>query len=284
MSKRFADQTVVVIGSATGLGQAMALRFAREGARLILGDVDPRLEGVVANCRAAGAEAWGLRTDVSAAEEVARLAEEAKARFGPVHIVCSNAGVNECPGPAWELEPHDWEWVLGVNLLGLANVVRSFVPLMIAQGFGHLVSTASNTSLAATSNVGAYVASKKANRGLCETLQMDLWQARSPVKVSVICPGKIIAEMPDIARARPAALAGRTPTPEQVAAMRAWLAVGGKTPDETAAAALDGIAEQRFYIVTHDGDVESAETWANGVRSGRLALGEGETPRFDATA
>ena len=268
---RFKDRVVVVIGAATGLGRSMAERFAREGAKVVIADVDrAALEKTLGSVRQHDPDALALRTDVMRKEDLEALANETLDRFGRVDIVCSNAGVNEYTSPAWEKTPADWEWVMGVNLHGLVHAVKAFIPIMIKQGKGHFICTASNTSLHSTSGVAVYVASKKAALGFCEALQYDLWRAGSPVKVSIICPNKIASDMPNSARNRPASLAGKTPNADELKRMSAYLADGGHTPDEAAAIVLDGIAAEHFYILTQSIDADHTQEWAAGVRAGRL--------------
>jgi NAD(P)-dependent dehydrogenase (short-subunit alcohol dehydrogenase family) len=268
---RFRDQVVVVIGAATGLGRSMAEGFALEGAKLVIADVDPTaLEQTLRRAENHGANVLAVPTDVMRKEAVDALAAKAIERFGRVDIVCSNAGVNEYMSPAWEKSPADWQWVMGVNLYGLVHAVNAFIPILLQQGSGHFVCTASNTSLHSTSGVAVYVASKKAALGFCEALQYDLWHAQSPVKVSIICPNKIASEMPNSARNRPISLAGKAPSAEELKLMSDYLADGGHTPDEAAAIVLDGIAEQRFYILTNPIDAQHTEEWSAGVRQGRL--------------
>lgn len=268
---RFRGRVVVVIGAATGLGRSMAEGFAREGARLAIADVDPlALDSTLALAKQHGAEAIAVKTDVMHAESMNALAARTIERFGHVDIVCSNAGVNEHMAPAWEKTAADWQWVIGVNLHGLVHAVNAFIPIMVRQQQGHFVCTASNTSLHSTSGVAVYVASKKAALGLCEALQYDLWRIQSPVRVSVICPNKIASDMPDSARNRPPELAGRVPTPAEIALMKAYLADAGHTPEQAAAIVLDGIAEQRFYILTRSVDAQHAAEWAAGVADGKL--------------
>lgn len=269
--KRFADKVVVVIGAGTGLGRSMAEGFAREGARLVIADVDPAaLETTARLIKGHGAEPLSVPTNVMNQEDLDALASRTLEHFVRADIVCSNAGVNEYMTPAWEKTPEDWQWVMGVNLYGLVHAVNAFIPLMRKQGEGHFICTASNTSLHSTSGVSAYVASKKAALGFCEALQYDLWREASPVKVSIICPNKIASDMPNSARNRPAALAGKAPTAEEIAQMNSYLADGGHTPDQAAQIVLDGIAEQRFYILTNPIDATHAEEWAAGVRQGKL--------------
>lgn len=269
--KRFANQVVVVIGAGTGLGRSMAEGFAREGAKLVVADVDPAaLETTLGLAKQHGGDAIAVPTEVMHQEALNTLMAKTVERFGCVDIVCSNAGVNEYMTPAWEKTPADWAWVMGVNLHGLVHAVNAFIPVMLKQGKGHFVCTASNTSLHSTSGVAVYVASKKAALGFCEALQYDLWRAQSPVKVSIICPNKIASDMPNSARNRPAALAGKTPTAAEIRMMNAYLADGGHTPEEAAAIVLDGIADQRFYILTNPVDARHAAEWAAGVHDGKL--------------
>ena len=268
---RFAGKVVVVIGCATGLGRAMAEGFAREGAQLVVADIDAAtLDITLQKVIGHGAQAIAVTTDVLKKADLDNLAAKTIAQFGRVDLVCSNAGVNEYVSPAWEKTPADWEWVMGVNLYGLVHAVNAFIPIMIAQGAGHFVSTASNSSLLSASGVAVYVASKKACLGYCEALQYDLLQANYPVKISVILPNKMASDMPNSARNRPAALAGRIPNEQQIAVMSAYLADGGHTPDEASAIALDGIAEQRFYILTMPIDGDHTVEWAHSVQDGHL--------------
>src|SRR5262245_24544314 len=170
----FTGRVAVVTGGGSGIGRALALAFAREGARLVLADVDERaMESVAAEIRALKGEALTVRTDVSDLGQVTALADRAWAAFGGVHVLCNNAGV-----AAWgglETATHrDWQWVLGVNLWGVIHGVEAFVPRMIAAGQGgHVVNTASMAGLIASQGLGVYNTSKYAVVGLSETLAKD---------------------------------------------------------------------------------------------------------------
>lgn len=267
----FKDQVVVVSGAGTGLGRAMAEGFAREGAKLVLADIDAAaLETTLGLAHEHGAEAIAVPTDVMRQEALDNLAARTLEYFDRVDIVCSNAGVCEHIAPAWEKSLTDWAWVMGVNLYGLVHAVNAFIPIMRKQGSGHLVCTGSNTSLHANSGCAVYVASKCAAIGLCEALQHDLRQAGSPVRVSIVCPGSMATEIPDSARNRPAALGGKQPSAEELAMARTYLA-RGLTPKQAAAIVLEGIAERRFYILTHDEDKSAVQEWAAGVVAGQLS-------------
>ncbi|MFG0754694.1 SDR family NAD(P)-dependent oxidoreductase [Pseudomonas sp. TYF_14] len=269
--RRFEGQIVVVIGSATGLGRAMAEEFAREGAHLVLADIDTeKVKETQQSVEALGAQAITVATDVMKRENLVELAQSTLERFGRVDIVCSNAGVGEYSCSAWEKDETDLDWVLGVNLYGTVYAVSAFIPIMMKQGHGHFVSTGSNTSLQPIPSMSVYAASKRAMLGYCEALQYDLWNNDSSINVSVICPNKVMTDMPDSARNRPQSLAGRTPTTEEIARKAAFLAAGGHTPQEAAKIVLDGVAEQRFYILTNAVDADQAQAWALGVRHGHL--------------
>src|SRR5207249_8041789 len=170
-----AGRVAVVTGGGGGIGRAMVDRLAREGAKVVIADVDERvLAAVVASVRARGGEAIGVRTDVTELASVQALADRAFAAFGKVHVLCNNAGVAVWGG--LETATHrDWQWVLGVNLWGVIHGVEAFVPRMIAHKEpGHIVNTASMAGLVATRGLGVYNTSKYAVVGLSETLAKDL--------------------------------------------------------------------------------------------------------------
>src|SRR6516165_9482622 len=154
--KEFQDKVAVVTGAASGIGFALAERFAAEGMKVVLADVEEgALARAEAELRGRGATVLAVRTDVRQASEVEALAEKTLAAFDGVHVVCNNAGVVVIKS-SWEQTLADWEWVLGVNLWGVIHGVRTFVPIMLRQGTaGHIVNTASNNGLA----TGAFIAS-----------------------------------------------------------------------------------------------------------------------------
>ncbi len=141
--KDLAGKVAVVTGAGSGFGREFARIGARERMRLVLADVQQdALDDTVAEVRAAGAEALGMRTDVSKPEDVEQLAARATERFGAVHLLFNNAGVAGGGGYAWETSLEDWRWLLGVNLMGVVNGIRSFLPLMLEQDCEcHVVNT-----------------------------------------------------------------------------------------------------------------------------------------------
>src|SRR5438309_1174965 len=135
-------RVAVVTGAASGIGRAMAERFAGEGMKLVLADIEDGALGVAEKeIAATGVEVLSVRTDVSDGASMDALAAAALDRFGAVHVVCNNAGVGG-GGPIAELETADWQWVLGVNLWGVIHGIRVFLPTLLHQDEAHIVNTA----------------------------------------------------------------------------------------------------------------------------------------------
>jgi len=188
--KDFRNKVVVITGAGSGIGRAVALAFAREGARLHLSDIVPeRIEKVAQEIRSLGAEATPYVVDSSDREAVAKFAEDVYANAGRVDVLHNNAGI----GVGAPLEKHtleDWEKVLAVNLWGVIYGVHFFLPKMIAQGGGgHIVNTASGAGLCGLPGLAAYTTSKFAVVGLSETMSLEL--ARYGICVTALCPGII---------------------------------------------------------------------------------------------
>lgn len=255
--REFAGKVAVVTGGASGIGRAMARRFAAEGMKLAIADVEegalaPAAEGL----RADGAEVLAVPTDAGDAASMDALAERVFDHFGTAHVVCNNAGVG-LRGRMWELGVSDWEFVLRVNLWGVIHGVRVFTPRLVEQDEGHVVNTASMAGLVSVAGVGPYNVSKHGAVTLSETLSAELRDAGSKVGVSVLCPGIVATNLRDSERNRPAALrdldaaalrdrAARTPGFSAPGDMPAI------APELAAEHVLAAIREGRFYILTHE--------------------------------
>ncbi|MEK7709784.1 MAG: SDR family NAD(P)-dependent oxidoreductase, partial [candidate division NC10 bacterium] len=242
----FKDRVAVVTGGASGIGRALALAFAREGARVVLADLDDTgMAEVAGTIRSGGGQAVGVRTDVSDLSQVQALADKAWQAFGAVHILCNNAGVG-VSGGLEEATLKDWQWVLGVNLWGVIHGLLAFLPRMIAQKQGgHIVNTASMAGLIATQGLGVYNTTKYAVVGLSETLVKDL--KPYGIGVSVLCPMGVDTRILDSERNRPSAL--RDPDAkksEPVPLMGRTL-----SPEEVAAQVLAAIRANQLYVITH---------------------------------
>jgi len=213
--------------------------------------------------RASGAEAIGVPTDVSDARAVDALAQATLDAFGAAHLLFNNAGVG-AGGFVWENSANDWQWVFGVNVMGVANGLRAFVPLMLRQNEpAHIVNTASVAGLLAAPAMGVYNASKHAVVGLTETLHHDLAIAGGPVGCSLLCPAFVPTGIADAERTRPGKLRNEAPlTASQKLAGRqlAKAVQGGRmSAREVAEITFDAIRERRFYVITHPGIMASVQ-------------------------
>ena len=255
--KDFAGKVAVITGAGSGFGLEFARLGAREGMRLLLADVQQdALDLAVAEARARGVEAVGVRADVSKAEDVDRAAAEARSAFGAVHLLFNNAGVAGGGGYLWESSLKDWRWILGVNLMGVVHGIRSFVPLMLEHGGeGHVVNTASAAGLVSSPLMGAYNASKHAVVTLSETLHHELRLANARIGVSVLCPAYVPTGISSSERNRPPELIeDAPPTDSQLAARRRSekaVSSGKLSAFDVARLTFDAIREDRFYVITH---------------------------------
>jgi len=255
------------------MGFAFAERFAREGMRVVLADRDAsRLDRAVAELR--GLEVRGVVTDVSSAEAVAHLAQEAVTAFGKIHIVCNNAGIDGyLDGPIWAATPKDWEWTFGVNFWGVVHGIRSFVPLLLAHAEpAHIVNTASTTGLVHASNM--YGITKHAVVALSEALSTHLRQLGAPVGVSVLCPGIVNTRLFDASHHRPIEQS------EAGAAMRENLRqrlAQAIPPTQVADVLLRAIRDDQFFVLTDD-------DWDDRIRARSAAVLSRSAPNLAARA
>jgi len=244
--KDFNGKTAVVTGAASGIGKALSLAFAGRGANVVMADVEAAsLEAARSEVAAAGAEAIGVPTDVTKEDQVEALADTAWERFGAVHVVCNNAGVL-IRGNMLDADRKDWDWILGVNLWGVINGVRAFVPRMRDSGEeGHIVNTASEAGHFAGDGYGVYNTSKFAVVGLTESLARDLRNTK--VGVSMLCPGQVETGIFTNTN-RPSEFQW-----EGVAAdVERRVAENVMEPADVAAKVVAGIEESALYVFSHE--------------------------------
>ena len=282
--KELAGKVAVVTGAASGIGRALAERFAAERMKVVLADVE---QGALAEAkrmlRAQGAAVLAVPTDVAKENEVEALARRTLETFGGVHVLCNNAGV-VAGGVLWELPLADWEWVLGVNLWGVIHGLRTFVPLMIRQDAeGHIVNTASMAGLVSGPLNAVYNVAKHGVVTLSESLHHELRMWGTKLNVSVLCPGWVNTRIVDAERNRPPALqrppAAREQSPAEVQLEQAarQLLASGLPSARVADLVLQAIREEKFYVLTHP-------EWKGLIRARMDDILEERTPSFTAFA
>lgn len=248
--KEFRDKVAVVTGGASGIGLATATALAREGAHIVLADVeDSTLKAAVEQLRGLGAKAIGVRTDVGDRAAVFALADEAFEEFGAVHVLFSNAGV-AVGGPTQEATHADWDWSMRVNLWGPIHGVEAFVPRMVEQKQGgHLLFTASFAGLVPNRNLGPYCVTKFGVVALAECLHKDLRE--HGIGVSVLSPMRVATRIDFSRRNRPAEFGG--PSNEGVYSEEELATLSGRElgADEVADLVLAGMRDDEFYLHTH---------------------------------
>ena len=248
-------KVAVITGGASGIGRAMATRFAAEGMKVVLADLDDvSLRAAEAELAEGGTEVLAVRVDTSLEPEVQALAAATIERFGAAHVLCNNAGVLG-KGDAWRGPFSTWEWMVGINLYGVIHGIRAFLPIMEDQGEGHIVNTASMAGLVAVPGNAPYGVTKAAVVALSESLFVELKGGGSPVRVSVLCPGFVRTNL--VQTQQWSSRLGEEPAPSTSPVQQAvgqLLEQGvAEGIDATIVAdqVLDAILEERFWILTH---------------------------------
>jgi NAD(P)-dependent dehydrogenase (short-subunit alcohol dehydrogenase family) len=279
----FEGKVAVVTGAASGIGRALVDRFAREGMRVVLADVERDALDAAAKALTDefGADAvLAVRTDVRDDQAVDALAAATFERFGTAHVVCNNAGVG-VGGLAWTVPADRWRWIVDVNLLSVAHGVRAFVPRMIEQGEGHVVNTASAAGILTGPAMAPYYATKHGVVALSESLYFDLQlTGATGVGVSVLCPEWVRTRIHESERNRPEGV-GEMPAlggdaGEVAPGMRdvlEGLVDSGLDPADIAGTVVDAIRSGRFWITTHPTTVPTAQRrWDAIAADGRPTL------------
>ncbi|MHB1924199.1 MAG: SDR family NAD(P)-dependent oxidoreductase [Acidimicrobiales bacterium] len=263
--EQLAGGTAVVTGAASGIGAALARCWAEAGMNVVLADIEPDpLEAMAEELLAEGARVLAVPTDVSSAGSVDALAKAAEAEFGPVHLLCNNAGVGG-GGLIATLSEADWDWVLGVNLWGVIHGLRAFLPGMLAHGQpAHVVNTASVAGLITTPFMGPYNASKFAVVAISETLYHEMRMTGTAVGVSVLCPGWVRTRIHESSRNRP----GGSVAPVGEGLLSSVIA-SGLDPAQVAGAVRAAVVADHFYVLTHPEMTPAVEARMEAIVSGR---------------
>jgi NAD(P)-dependent dehydrogenase (short-subunit alcohol dehydrogenase family) len=250
-------RVAVVTGAASGIGLGIAETLGEAGMKVVLGDVEQgALERTAAELKGRGLEVHPVVVDVSMPEQVDALARAALAKYGAVHVLCNNAGVVAGGSPTWRSSLHDWQWLLGVNMMGVVHGVRTFLPIMIEQDDeAHIVNTASIAGLI-WGDGALYTASKFAVVGMSESWYLELVRGDYKPRMSVLCPGLVDTNLLGAHRNRPAGLSEPSPRPtgpKAEAARQRMVEMFKKSlsPKVVGEHVLQAIREERFYVLTH---------------------------------
>ena len=260
-------QTAVITGAGSGFGLETARIAARRGMNLVLADVQAdALDKAAAEFK--DVEVLARVVDVAKADQMEALAAAVQQRFGAPHFVFNNAGVGS-GGLIWENALSDWEWVLGVNLIGVVHGVRLFTPMMLAAAkadpsySGHIVNTASMAGMLNPPNMGVYNVSKHAVVSLSETLYQDLSLVTDQVHASVLCPFFVPTGISQSHRNRPGEFAAAKPTKSQLISQAQTdkaVSSGKLTAADVAAMVFDAIDHNKFYIFSHPQALAGVQT------------------------
>ena len=261
------NKVAVITGGASGMGRAFADRFAAEGMKLVLADIEePELARAVDELKATGAEAIGVRTDVASIDDVRAVRERALEAFGAVHVVCNNAGV--AGGSVIDSPIEMWRWVLGVNLWGVIHGCNVFLPDLLAQDEGHIVNTASIAGLGGAAGLGVYCTSKFAVVGLSESLHHDLVARNSHVGVSVLCPGFVNTRIFESERNMPDEVRAAVAVDEAAGDLQRTVVGFGIPATDVADAVFVAITNNRFFVLPHERaarqNLENRLVWMQG--------------------
>jgi NAD(P)-dependent dehydrogenase (short-subunit alcohol dehydrogenase family) len=251
--QEFANKVAVVTGAASGIGKAMAERFAAEQMRLVLADIeDAPLQEFAGQLRASGVRVVSERVDVSQSKDLEAFAARAYDEFGAVHLLCNNAGVLPPGAPVWKEPLQTWQWTLGVNFFGVLHGVQAFIPRMLSAGHeAHIVNTASLAGLTTRPLMSAYNVSKHAVVALSECLYAELQLTTDKIHVSVLCPAFSKTRLAESTRNQP----GDIKTDGSASfgfhdAIKQAVEVG-TPPEEIVGATVNAIRNNRFWILTH---------------------------------
>jgi NAD(P)-dependent dehydrogenase (short-subunit alcohol dehydrogenase family) len=278
--ENFAGKVAVITGGASGIGRGIAEYCGKHQMKVVLADVeDAALRETEKRLKGMGAPALAIRVDVSRLTDIERLASKTMETFGGVHLLFNNAGAGvHTRAPTWEGTQADWEWVINVNLWGVINGIRTFVPLMLRQQSEcHIVNTASIAGLISSTNNAIYRVTKTAIVSLTETLYLELQQRGSAIGVSVLCPGIVRSRLNEAERNRPGELSNppdhiqSTPEAQAMEEMFHQMNERGMTPEQCAELVFQAIREKRFYILPHP-------EWNESIRQRMEAILDGRNP------
>ena len=277
MIQDFKGKTAVLTGAGSGFGLECARIGAARGMNLVLVDVQQdALDKATAEMEAAGAQVLARKVDVSNAQQMESLAQAVKERFGAPHFVFNNAGVGS-GGLVWENTVADWDWVLGVDLMGVVHGIRLFVPMMLEAAAkdpsyrGHVTNTASMAGLLTPPNMGIYNAAKAAVVSLTETMYQDLRLVTDQVGASLLCPYFVPTGIAASDRNRPGQMANEKPTKSQLigkAMSQKAVSSGKVSAADVANAVFHAMEQDQFYVYSHPKALGNVRSRMEGIVAG----------------
>lgn len=246
--QRLGGRVAVVTGGASGIGRALGRALDAVGCSVVLADIEKvALDDTVSEMRAQGSSAIAVHCDVRSRADMEALSHQARSRFGPVDIVCLNAGVSPS-GSVLDTSVETWRWLIDVNLMGVVNGLTAFVPDLVRRRNGHVVITGSLAGLIPTPSLGPYSAVKHALTGLAEVLRTEL--SDTGVHVSLVCPGVVQTRIAQSERNRPPEFPGAShPDPDLAQRYRDAVEASTTSPAHVATAVLDALCENRFLVL-----------------------------------
>lgn len=255
----FKDKVAVITGAASGIGQAIAEKFAQEGMKVVISDIEKdALSQTEEELKQKGFDVLALTVDVSKIEDVKHLAQKTIEKYGVVHILVNNAGVGfagKTSTTIWESPLSEWQWILGVNLWGAIHGIHVFTPIMLKQDFEcYIINTSSIAGLIPPQvGAGIYSITKHAVIALSESLQSDLTPFNAKIKVLALCPGFIKTKINESERNRPGQLDnGKRTNPKLELVMKTYqnIIASGISPDIVAEKVFQALLADKFYIST----------------------------------
>ena len=246
-----ASKRVFITGAGSGLGKALALRFAADGWQVAVTDVDlAAATQTLAEVTSAGGSGFADVCNVTSEESFAAIAARLQREWNGVDVLVNNAGV-ATKGTVAESTLEQWQWVLNINLLGCVRGARAIIPLLTAQGSGHIVNIASFAGIANPPAMASYNAAKAAVISLSETLRHEL--EPHGVGVSVVCPSFFKTNL--IATSRQASPEqGNEPSPQMDRIVQRLMEKASITADSVAADIFDAVRERRFLVLVNADD------------------------------
>lgn len=262
--QNFKDKVAVITGGASGVGRSLAFSLGRRGAKIAVGDVDrDAMAQIASDLAAENIEAIVEHCDVTSVDSLSALADAAQEKLGGLDLVFANAGIGAGEGGAmWDYSEKDWEWCFNVNIWGVINSIRAFMPRLVAGGqAAHFVVTGSgNGAYAILPDAPIYTASKAAVHAITENLHYQVQAGGLPVKVSALFPGPHVVDtgLFNSDRVRPDELQKDSGSPDSgitsvddMKRMAAEFGIEMQTthPDEVAEMAVRGLEQDAFWLL-----------------------------------